>query len=78
MIIADNLNAPPTSRTDMSVGDYVLLGNDILMQWYSTLNNREPVPLTPTNMITTRQVQETSTLLIIGAIIVAAVIFSRK
>lgn len=73
-----NLNTPPLSANDMNAGDYILLGNDILMQWYSTLTNKTPVPLEPTNVLTTRQVQQTTQLLILGAVVVAVVLLSRK
>jgi hypothetical protein len=73
-----DLNAPPLQSQDLNAGDYILLGNDILMQWYSALNNKPIVPLQPTNVITTRQVQQTSTLLIVGVIVVAVVLLSRK
>lgn len=63
-----------------SAGDYVMLGNDILMQWYSATRDREPVPLIPTDprLVSSTQVQQMTTLFIIGAVVVAAIIFSRK
>lgn len=73
-----DLNAPPLQAQDLNAGDYILLGNDILMQWYSALSNKPVVPLQPTNVITTRQVQQTSTLLIVGVVVVAIVLLTRK
>jgi hypothetical protein len=73
-----DLSAPPISANDMTAGDYILLGNDIVMQWWAALNNRSPVPLQPTNVVTTQQVQQTTMLLIVGAVVVTAVLLSRK
>lgn len=71
-------SAPPVSANDMTPGDYILLGNDIVMQWWAALNNKQPVPLQPTNVITTSQVQQTTMLLIVGAVIIGAVVLSRR
>jgi hypothetical protein len=73
-----NPSAPPLNGSDLNAGDYILLGNDILMQWYSAITNKPVVPLQPTNVITTAQVQQTSTLLIVGVVVVAIVLLSRR
>jgi hypothetical protein len=74
--IASEESAGPTVNDWTSVA---LLGNDILMQWYAATHDKPITPLVPTQPYpTSSQIANTTTLLIIGAVIVAVVVFSNK
>jgi len=69
------------AQTD--VGQMILLGNDIALQWWSALSDKPaPVPqqvATPGGgVIPTTIVQQQGTLLIIGLLVVGAVVLMRR
>lgn len=62
-------------------GQLVLLGNDVAMQWYSMTQDK-PIPtpqIIPGTGIPTATYQQTTQLLIVGLVVVAAVmLLGRK
>jgi hypothetical protein len=71
----------PIAQTDL--GQLILLGNDMALQWYSALNDK-PAP-TPGvvaapggGVVPTVLVQQQGTLLIVGALVVAAIVLTRR
>jgi hypothetical protein len=62
----------------MDIGSAILLGNDILMQWYAMAHDRDvPDPqLLPGTNIPTRTYN--NTLILIGVVAIAAVLLLRK
>jgi hypothetical protein len=69
------------AQTDM--GQMILLGNDIALQWWSALSDK-PAP-TPGvvaapggGVIPTTLVQQQGTLLIVGLLVIGAVVLMRR
>jgi hypothetical protein len=62
------------------VSDVIMLGNDIAMQWYA-LTHDTPLPqpvMIPGTGIPTQVYTQTTQLMLIGLVVVAAVIILRK
>lgn len=64
----------------MDWGSLVLLGNDIAMQWYAMTHDTviPPPQVIPGTRIPTQVYTQTTTLIVVGLVAVAAIVLLRK
>jgi len=71
----------PIAQTDL--GQLILMSNDMALQWYSALTDKpapapQQVALPGGGVVPTSLVAQQGTLIIVGALVVAAIVLTRR